>query len=110
MKMEAKLEAMQNIEARLKQNTASQMAAQAKPLTPEEEEEEEMKNLKKQSDKFQRKLVTDAANAKSKKAIEFEKAERKRLWNPFTGHIHRPNGKREFWDGSGEVGGVNDWV
>jgi len=30
--------------------------------------------------------------------------------NPFTGNIHRKNGRKEFWDGSGEVGGVNDWV
>ena len=40
---------------------------------------------------------------------ESEIFENRALQNPFSGHIVRENGKREFWDGSGEVGGVNNY-
>ena len=58
-----------------------------------------MEGLRKESAKFQKKLADDEANV-----------QRERTRNPFSGNFHLQNGKKEFADGSGEIGGVNDWV
>lgn len=69
-----------------------------------------MEELKKESAKFQKKLAADEANEKSKKIIAKKAADRLKSLNPWSGNVHWDNGKREFWDGSGEIGGVNDWL
>ena len=76
-----------------------------------------MEELKKESAKFQKKLAADEANEKSKKILAKEAADRLKfqkkresLLNPWSGNVHWENGKKEFWDGSGEIGGVNDWL
>jgi len=49
LKEEARVEAMQNINARLKKHHT---LSQGKPVTPEEEKEAEFEELRKQSQKF----------------------------------------------------------
>jgi hypothetical protein len=63
-----------------------------------EDKAKEMKALKKQSEDLEKKKVLDAAAAAKKKSF-----------NPFTGNYHLPNGDVMFGDGSGKVGGVNNY-
>ena len=65
-----------------------------------------MEGLKKESQKFQAKLAAE----KAKREAEERENQRNRKQNKWSGLIHHPNGKREFFDTREEVGGVNDWT
>lgn len=69
-----------------------------------------MNELKKSSAKFQKNLGKSTEHANKKMLRKLKHAERQKLLNRFTGNVDRKNGVKEFWDGTGVVGGANEWV